>query len=415
MAIGTPTLHATDSRGFNTDDLVAASFTSAADEFLILGFLCQGSSAVTPDSITTGHGTWVQIGSTEQAGSRFSISKYGCISSGATSAITLAESTTGAAGIYVAGFTGVDVSGTVANALTQVKQTNGYGTAVSVTFDSSVTKTTTSVMGLDGETFTFDNTELHQEQFPYDDSIGAEYLAAGDDSPSATTAPTTWAVIAVELKEAAAGGTNVAASTDALVLTENSASVNAETSISASTDSLILTEQSATVALNVDVSAGTDTLTLTPFAASVKIDTNVLAATDSLTLTTFTASTGAATNVEASVDNLTLTEQQASVNAATNVDTNIDSLTLTENQATVTLGVQVSASTANLTLTELQAVIKKDRNVLASKDTLTLTQYGATVVASAPDFTIDGSATKVISTAYGALKMYGNGENWFTI
>lgn len=39
---------------------------------------------------------------------------------------------------------------------------------------------------------------------------------------------------------------------------------------------------------------------------------------------------------------------------------------------------------------------------------------GYTIGEVTADYTIDGKATQVINTAYGCLKVYGNGENWFS-
>lgn len=209
--------------------------------------------------------------------------------------------------------------------------------------------------------------------------------------------------------------TDISATVDALTLTEYGASVNARTNITTNVDSLVLTEYPASIGLGINIDAGVDSLTLTEYQATVNAATNIQANKDTLTLTTYQASLGAGTVISATVDSLTLTEYQSSINAATNITTVVDNLTLTEYPASVSLGVVISAGVDALTLTEFQSSIKFDTKISASTDSLTLTTYQATISALVPDYTIDGVTSKTISTAYGALKIYGNGENWFTI
>jgi hypothetical protein len=202
MAIGTPVSHGFASRSFNDNDVVVSSFTSDADEFLIIGVVVVTGTSNTPDSVS-GHGTWVQIGSTEQAATRHSLTLFGCISSGATSTITVSEATDAVMGVIAMGVSGVDVSGTVADAVEQTKQTNGYGTSATVTFDTTVTKTTIEYCTADDKVMTFENTELDNIQIPYSERIGNAYNSTGDDTPTVTIASNDhWALIALELVEA---------------------------------------------------------------------------------------------------------------------------------------------------------------------------------------------------------------------
>jgi len=217
--------------------------------------------------------------------------------------------------------------------------------------------------------------------------------------------------------EIQASGTDISASTDSLTLTENTATVNAETSIAAGVDSLTLTEYSASVSLGVDISATTDSLTLSEQAASINAETNVNSTTDSLSITTYaaTVSTTADTNINATTDALTLTEQQATVNAETNVNASTDALTLTENSATVSIGTNISATTDNLTLSEQAATVNAENSVQATADVLNLVEYAATIAAGGTGIDIDGSSSKVLSTNYGSLTLYGARGNYYTI
>lgn len=113
-----------------------------------------------------------------------------------------------------------------------------------------------------------------------------------------------------------------------------------------------------------------------------------------LSITTYAASVSAAKNVPATSVPLVITEYSASIStSSTNVEATTGTLVITTYQSTLTFDVDVQASTASLNLAE----------------------YNATVAAQVPDFTIDNQATQTISTAYGSLKVYGNGENWFTL
>jgi hypothetical protein len=105
--------------------------------------------------------------------------------------------------------TGCDASGTVANAFTQTKQTSAYTSTPTLTFDTTVTDTTVEFFGINGgTTSTVENTEVVSLAGNYNSTtLYAAYTAAGDDTPSSTNAVSQYsALIAGELKEAAAGG-----------------------------------------------------------------------------------------------------------------------------------------------------------------------------------------------------------------
>lgn len=212
-----------------------------------------------------------------------------------------------------------------------------------------------------------------------------------------------------------AGGTAVDATTDTLVLTEQAASVKADTSVTATTDSLVLTEFSANVGAGVNVNATSDSLALTPFSATIKTDVEVSAVTDTLSITTFTADIGTGSSVNATTDVLGIATFNADIEASTSVQATVDNLVITEFNATVSTGVIVSAGTDTLVITEQAATVVVDINVNASSDSLTITEFPASIVNEVPDYLIDGVTSKVITSNFGAIKIYGNGDNWFTI
>jgi len=213
----------------------------------------------------------------------------------------------------------------------------------------------------------------------------------------------------------ASGGTTVEAITDTLVITENNASIKADTSLSATTESLALTAYNASVNAETSVAATSDTLVLTEHNATVFVDREISATTSTLVLTEYPASIATGAAVNATTVGLTLTEHNASVNASTNVEASIDALLLTEYAASVSTGVIVSAGSDSLVLTPYPVSIVANVEVQATADALVITTYQATIVNAVPAYLIDGVSNKVISSDYGSIKMYGNGENWFTL
>ena len=126
--------------------------------------------------------------------------------------ITVQRSTSSLMTAVAISVTGCDASGTVANAFTQTKQTSSYTSTPTLTFDTTVTDTTVHFYGLNsgGTTTTVENTNLVEIAGNYNSTrlVGA-YAASGDDTPSTTNSGGQYsAIIAGELKEAAAGGAN---------------------------------------------------------------------------------------------------------------------------------------------------------------------------------------------------------------
>ena len=77
----------------------------------------------------------------------------------------------------------------------------------------------------------------------------------------------------------------------------------------------------------------------------------------------------------------------------------------------VIVGVTSTASARTIDLTSSDCVvgriiIVKDESGAANVNNITVTTQGAE--------TIDGAATYVINTAYGTVRLYSNGTNWFT-
>lgn len=217
--------------------------------------------------------------------------------------------------------------------------------------------------------------------------------------------------------EDVAGGTTVSATTDSLSLTEYPATVNAETSLTATSDTLAITEYPANVNAATNVSANIDPLAITEYSATINAVTNVQASTATLTLTENNATVQAGNNVEvsASAGSLSITEFNATVNSSTIVSAGTDPLVITEYPTSVSSGTNVQSTTTSLSLTEYPSSISIDVAVQANAGSLTLTPFSVTVEATTVDYTIDGLATKTISSNYGSIRIYGNGENWFTI
>lgn len=77
------------------------------------------------------------------------------------------------------------------------------------------------------------------------------------------------------------------------------------------------------------------------------------------------------------------------------------------------IGITSTASARTVTLPKAskikqgQMVIVKDESGAAGTNNITVDGDGSE--------TIDGSATKVISSNYGVLRIYSNGSNWFTV
>ena len=180
-------------------------------------------------------------------------------------------------------------------------------------------------------------------------------------------------ILIFSVGDSAGTGTTINANTDTLVLTGQNANINAATDIDANTDTLVLTGQTANINAATNISANSDALVLTGNTSTVKLSVNVNANTDPLILTgqTATITTGDDTNINANTDNLVLTGQTATVQFATNISANTDTLTLTGQTATISEGFD--------------------------------------------GITIDGQQRVLITADYGDLKLYFNGESYFTL
>jgi len=210
MALGTP-IAANNERGLNTSDVVISSFSTVADELLILSVTISGTGSQIPDSITghDGSSPWVQIGSTEQASVRHSQSLWACHSSGSTDTLTISYSTSSVMACDLARITGADVSGTVANSFHDFESNNGYGTSCSA---AALTGSDTSlgfysVFG--NRTLIPENTELLNYKYSYNQrSHAVDYgnTAAFNCGSNATTTSVGGGCVAIELLEASAGG-----------------------------------------------------------------------------------------------------------------------------------------------------------------------------------------------------------------
>lgn len=80
------------------------------------------------------------------------------------------------------------------------------------------------------------------------------------------------------------------------------------------------------------------------------------------------------------------------------------------------MGTNIAANVDALVITEHTATINAATDIAAGVDALVITEHVATVDTGLFDgITIDGQQTVVISTNYQSLKLYFNGENYFTL
>jgi len=211
MAIGTPVDAGQGARFIaSTAITLDSTFTSVADELILVCVAIPGSST-TPDSISNHDGkqSWVQLGSTEVQNGK-SASLWGAISNGTSStAITVQRSTASLMTAVAVRVTGVDASGTVANAYDQLKQGGGYSGSPSLTFDTSVSDTTVHFWATNDQVaVTVENTELNNQVGNYNHCrLVSDYAASGDTTPSATLDYSQYSgYFALELKEGGGGG-----------------------------------------------------------------------------------------------------------------------------------------------------------------------------------------------------------------
>ena len=112
---------------------------------------------------------------------------------------------------------------------------------------------------------------------------------------------------------------------------------------------------------------------------------------------------------------MTITEGTLGVEVGTDVTLVADTITITEGSLFVDLGISVTPTPDTISIVEGTLGIIVGTDITLTGDVLTLTEGTIDVQAVAPDFTIDGQATQTITAAYGSLKVYGNGENWFSL
>ena len=227
-----PVSRGTGTRYNDTSDVTLDStFTSVAGEVMIAVVFTAGSSTA-PDSLTNHDGTsaWVQLGSTEVANSQ-SASVWGAISSGTSStAITIQRATTGQMSGAAQSVTGLDVSGTVANAFAQtLLQGSGYVTSQALNFAVTPTNTTIEFFTAnDNVTITPDSATELNNVVGYNNScrlVSAYSASPGDDTPTATNSYQQWSrYFGLECKAAAGGASTLVA--DSVSYTYTPAAVN---------------------------------------------------------------------------------------------------------------------------------------------------------------------------------------------
>lgn len=109
--------------------------------------------------------------------------------------------------IEITEITGTVVT-SVAAAIIQTKGATGYGTAVSVTFDATPTKTTLASCYSLADVTALDGTDLLDLSYAYTNYIITAYTATpGDATVDGTiTVGTYWVILAIEFAEAGGGG-----------------------------------------------------------------------------------------------------------------------------------------------------------------------------------------------------------------
>lgn len=378
-----PTNHGTASRSGGSGDIIVASFTSAVDEFLLYGISTSGDPGVTPDT-PTGHGTWVEIPTSEQAGIRFGLTLWGCISLGATATVVVSNSTTGSMGGGIVGKTDVDVSGGVISAIIQKVQNNGYSTTPTGTFGSTPTKTTIHFWGNTGNTLTDDNTVLDTVAYDYGGRTWSSgYAAGGDQTPTATQVGVrTWAMRAVELKEAAAGVT-VDVPAGSLTLTGQAPTVIAgnPVDVEVPVGALNLTGFVPTALAPETVDVPTGSLSLTGLEPTVIAPNTVDVPTGSLTLTGFNPAVIAPEAVDVPAGSLLLNGFAPAVIAGSTVDIPAGEMDLTGFDPTVIAPNNIEVPTGSLLLNGFAPIVDLgDVEILVGTGTLTLTGFTPKVI-----------------------------------
>lgn len=89
-------------------------------------------------------------------------------------------------------------------------------------------------------------------------------------------------------------------------------------------------------------------------------------------------------------------------------------VTMTFSGRQIIIGVTDTSATRTVTLATVllnddpgaRLIVVKDEGGAAGSNTLTIATEGSE--------TIDGAATKTITSNYGAVRLYNNGTNWFT-
>jgi len=216
MALGTPIDRSAIRRNGGTGTISTGSFTPSSDSLLIVAVEINANDGTEiPDSLVghDGGSSWIQLDSTLSitAASVRSHSLWGCFTGASPSSDTvdIALSVSSPMGANVVEITGADVSGTVANAFTEIVGNTGYGTALSATLTGSPTDLTCGFFAVAAlGAITVENTEINSIAFQYgDNAVHCDYNASGDATATATISSNrNWGAFAVDIKEAGGGG-----------------------------------------------------------------------------------------------------------------------------------------------------------------------------------------------------------------
>ena len=291
MALGTP-VNAVFASSTETSSLTTGSFTPADDSLLIIFASGQSDDGDAP-TISDSEGlTWTRQANAEQSAYQDVGAVWTTpITTGASMTVTIAT-TSNLSNVHVRGVTvtGYDTTTPVGGAAAAMA--SGMTGSQSLTMPST-SESNSLVIGMargrDGAATDIDTgaswTQLDEDVANSAVSQIQYRVAAVSSIPWAEVVATGYgagALLGIEIQEAAATGTTVAAAVDALVLTEQQATITVDHNIAATTDALVLAELAATitVANDTNIAAATDALTLATLAATVSVDHEISATTE---------------------------------------------------------------------------------------------------------------------------------------
>lgn len=194
--------------------------------------------------------------------------------------------------------------------------------------------------------------------------------------------------------------------------------VSSGLSITAIPKSFTFSAQSATVGLGLDIVASPASFTFSAQQAAIALGIGITATPASFTFSPQSATIGLGLGIVAVPDSFTFSAQAAVVTIADLVTiTAIPATwTLAGSTASVNLGLGVVAVPANFALQGSTGAIGLGLDIVALPGSFTFAGSTATFnLLGTATVKIDGANNKVISSAYGSVRLYNNGTHYFTI